>query len=160
LKTVNKFLLSVFATISISIAVVSCSTIDLYEKTVAIPDHKWNSNFKPSFKFTIKDTSSPYTLYLILRHNEMYHFNNIYINLYATLPGTDTAIKIMRDLSLGTNEKGWDAEGMDDIYEHRIKLGDPQTLKAGDYTFTLEQLMREDPLENVLDAGIRVEKKP
>jgi gliding motility-associated lipoprotein GldH len=160
LKTVNKILLCVFATIGISIAVVSCSTIDLYEKTVAIPGHKWNSNFKPSFKFTIKDTSSPYTLYLILRHNERYHFNNIYINLYAILPGADTAIKIMRDLSLGTNEKGWDAEGMDDIYEHRIKLGDPQTLKAGDYTFTLEQLMREDPLENVLDAGIRVEKKP
>jgi len=48
---------------------------------------------------------------------------------------------------------------MDDVYEHRIKLGDPQTLKAGSYTFSLEQIMREDPLEHVYDVGIRIEKK-
>jgi gliding motility-associated lipoprotein GldH len=138
---------------------VSCTSIDLYEKTVPVPGHKWSSSFRPSFTFTIKDTTAPYQLFLVLRHNERYNFNNIYVNLYASLPGTDTAIKIQRDLILGSNEKGWFAEGMDDIYEHRIKLGDPQPLKAGTYTFTLEQIMREDPLENVLDAGLRIEKK-
>jgi gliding motility-associated lipoprotein GldH len=145
--------------LSCSLFLVSCTTIDLYEKSVPIPGHKWSSSFKPSFTFTIKDTSAPYQLFLVLRHNEKYNFNNIYINLYASLPGSDSTIKIQRDLVLGTNEKGWDAEGMDDIYEHRIKLGDPQPLKAGTYTFTLEQIMREDPLENVLDAGLRIEKK-
>jgi hypothetical protein len=48
---------------------------------------------------------------------------------------------------------------MDDIYEHRIQLGAPQTLKAGTYIFTVEQIMREDPLEHVLDVGLRIEKK-
>jgi hypothetical protein len=47
---------------------------------------------------------------------------------------------------------------MDDIYEHRVKLGDPQLLVAGTYTFTLEQIMREDPLEHVMNAGLRIEK--
>jgi gliding motility-associated lipoprotein GldH len=75
------------------------------------------------------------------------------------LPGKDTALKIRRDLTLATNDKGWLGQGMDDIYEHRIKLGEPQSLKAGTYTFILEQIMREDPLENVLDAGLRIEKK-
>lgn len=138
---------------------VSCTTIDLYEKSVAIPEHKWKNSFKPSFTFTIKDTSSPYQIFFILRHNDKYNYSNIYINLYATLPGKDTAIQIKRDLTLATNDKGWLGEGMDDIYEHRIKLGDPQPLKAGTYTFTIEQIMREDPLENVMDAGLRIEKK-
>ena len=136
----------------------SCTTIDLYEKTVVIPGHKWSSHFKPSFDFTIQDTTASYQLFLVLRHNEKYSFNNIYVNLSAKLPGQDTSVRIRRDLQLATNEKGWNGTGMDDIYEHRIKLGDPQTLKAGTYTFTLEQIMREDPLENIMNAGLRIEK--
>lgn len=138
---------------------VSCTTIDLYEKAVTIPGHEWKSSFKPSFDFTIKDTTSPYRLFLILRHNEKYNFNNIYVNVYVKGPGQDTAQKIQQDLVLATNEKGWLGTGMDDIYDHRIQLGPDQSLKAGDYTFTIEQIMREDPLENVLNVGLRIEKK-
>jgi len=137
----------------------SCTSIDLYEKSVAIPNHAWKSSFKPVFTFTIKDTSTHYQLFLVLRHTEKYNYTNIYIELYTRLPGQDTAMKIRRDLTLATNDKGWLARGMDDIYEHRIELGDPQALKAGTYTFTLQQIMREDPLKNVLDVGLRIEKK-
>jgi gliding motility-associated lipoprotein GldH len=137
----------------------SCTTIDLFEKTVPIPNHAWQNSFRPTFDFIIKDTTSPYQLFLVLRHNEKYNYNNIYINLYIRQPGQDTAEKFQLDLQLASNEKGWNATGMDDIYEHRIKLGIPRLLQAGNYKFTLEQIMRENPLQNVLDAGIRVEKK-
>ena len=141
------------------LAAFSCTTIDLYEKSVAIPGHSWKSDFKPSFTFTIKDTVPAYQLYLILRHNDKYNYNNIYINLSAKFPGNDSTRKIRKDLPLATNDKGWLASGMDDIYEHRVPLGDPELLKAGNYTFTIEQIMREDPLKNVLDVGLRIEKK-
>ena len=137
----------------------SCTTIDLYEKSVTIPKHQWNSSFKPAFDFTIKDTTAPYKLFFVIRHNEQYNFNNIFVNLYVKGPGQDTAQKIQQDLVLATNEKGWLASGMDDIYEHRIQLGTEQNLKAGNYTFTIEQIMREDPLANVLNVGLRIEKK-
>lgn len=137
----------------------SCTTVDLYEKSVAIPGHQWKSNYKPSFDFTIKDSSAPYRLFFILRHNEKYNFNNIFINVYVKGPGQDTVQKIQQNLVLATNDKGWLGTGMDDIYEHRIPLGPDQSLKAGNYTFTIEQIMREDPLENVLNAGLRIEKK-
>lgn len=138
---------------------VSCTTIDLYEKSVAIPGHSWKNDFKPSFTFSIKDTASPYQLFLILRHNDKYNYNNIYINLSAKLPGSDSARKIRKDLTLATDDKGWLGSGMDDIYEHRIPLGDPERLKTGIYTFAVEQIMREDPLKNVLNVGLRIEKK-
>lgn len=137
----------------------SCTTVDLYERSVTIPAHQWKSSFKPSFDFTIKDTSAPYRLFFILRHNEKYNFNNIFINVYVKGPGQDTVQKIQQNLVLATNDKGWLGTGMDDIYEHRIPLGPDQSLKAGNYTFTIEQIMREDPLENVLNAGLRIEKK-
>jgi gliding motility-associated lipoprotein GldH len=136
----------------------SCTTIDLYEKNVTIPSFKWKSNFKPQFSFVIKDTTAAYQLFLVLRHNEKYNYNNIWINLYSQ-PPDDTLHKAPFELPLANNE-GWLASGMDDIYEHRIQLTEPQHWKAGVYHFTVEQIMREDPLENVMNVGLRVEKKP
>ena len=135
----------------------SCTTIDLYEKNVTIPGFKWKSSYKPEFTFVISDTTVPYQLFLVLRHTEQYNYNNIWINLYSQ-PPADTLHKASFELQLATNEK-WLGTGMDDIYEHRIKLTDPQYLKAGVYHFMVGQIMREDPLENVMNVGIRVEKK-
>lgn len=148
------FLLSVTCTFLF----VSCTQVDLYEKTVAIPGHAWKSTFKPSFTFTIKDTQSLYQPFIVLRHTDKYNFNNIYINLYVQLPNGDTVKRIQQDLTLADDLNGWKATGMDDIYEHRIPLGGPEPFKKGEFKFTLEQIMREDPLRNVLDAGIRIEK--
>ena len=141
----------------------SCNTIDLYERTVPIPRHEWSSGFKPQFKFTIKDTTSPYQVYIILRHNDQYNYNNIWVNLYTQAPG-DSVQKVQYELPLASKEKGWLGSAMDDLYEHRIALT-PQNQKLffrkpGEYIFTLEQIMREDPLQHVMDVGLRLEKKP
>ena len=142
---------------------ISCTTVDLYEKSVSIPAHSWKSSYKPSFTFTIKDTSSAYQLFLILRHNDKYSFNNIYINLYTKQPGADTTQMGRYDLRLATDNEGWLGSGMDDIYEHRIPLtpvgGQFYFKKKGDYTFSIEQIMRENPLNNLLNVGLRIEKK-
>lgn len=145
-----------------SLQLSSCTTIDLYEKTVPVPKHEWSSSFKPQFKFTITDTSSPYQVYIILRHTDRYNYNNIWLNLYTLAPGGATQ-KVQYELPLASKEKGWLGTAMDDIYEHRIVIT-PQNQnfyfqKSGDYTFTLEQIMREDPLQQVLDVGLRLEKK-
>jgi gliding motility-associated lipoprotein GldH len=142
----------------------ACTTIDLYEKSVAIPGHAWQHSYQPSYTFTIKDTASAYQIFLVLRHNDKYNFNNIYVNLRTKQPGQDSVQTARYDLTLATNEKGWLASGMDDIYEHRIPLTptgqDFYFNKTGDYTFTVEQIMRENPLKNVLNVGLRLEKKP
>jgi gliding motility-associated lipoprotein GldH len=142
----------------------SCTKIDLYEKVVAIPKHRWESSFKPSFKFVITDTTSPYQLFITLRHNERYNYNNLWVNLYTKSPGAPKANKAQYELPLANNERGWLGTGMDDIYEQRVNLtpGNENFYfkKPGEYTFTLEHIMREDPLENVMNVGLRVEKKP
>ena len=137
----------------------SCTTIDIFEKSVAIPGHEWKSSYRPSFEFNITDTTTTYNVFLVFRHTEKYNFNNIFINLYVKGPGMDSTIKIQQDVLLATNEKGWLGTGMDDVYEHRSTLAARQPLKAGTYTFTIEQIMREDPLQEVLNVGLRLEKE-
>ena len=76
-------------------------------------------------------------------------------------PG-DSALRSERyDLLLATNEKGWLGSGMDDIFEHRVQIQqETKFSRPGTYSFTLEQIMREDPLKHVLDVGVRIEKAP
>lgn len=156
-----KFLLLFLAPYILCLA--ACTTVDLYEKTTAIPGHSWHNSFKPSFTFTIKDTAAAYELYFIIRHNDKYSFNNIYINLGVQQPGEDSARVEQFDVPLGTDNEGWLGSGMDDIYEHRaplVPVGRGYSFrKPGDYTFTIEQIMRENPLKNVLNVGLRIEKK-
>lgn len=142
---------------------VSCTTIDLYEKSVSIPGHSWKSSYQPAFTFTIRDTASPYQLFLVLRHADQYSFNNIFIKLHTKQPGADSTQAAQYDLRLATDNEGWLASGMDDIYEHRIPLtpigGQFYFKKPGDYTFRVEQIMRENPLNHVFNVGLRIEKK-
>jgi gliding motility-associated lipoprotein GldH len=144
------------------ISALSCTSIDLYEKSASIPGHAWQSSFTPSFTFTIKDTTASYRLWVVLRHTDKYNFNNLYVNIITRQPGQDSTQKARYDLTLATNEKGWLASGMDDIYEHRIPLTpagqDFYFKKPGEYTFTIEQIMRENPLLHVMNVGIRLEK--
>ncbi len=157
MNLIKKFLLHL---VTCALCLSSCTTIDLYEKHVAIPKNQWHSTYKPKFTFTIKDTTAAYEIYLVFRHNEKYNFNNIWLNIYTQAPG-DTTQKFTIEKTLATNEKGWLATGMDDIYEHRLPLtlGEFRFAHTGGYTFTIEHIMREDPLLNVMNVGLRIEKK-
>ena len=146
-----------FLQIALCFLLTSCTTSDLYEKNVSLPDHEWKTDYKPEFDFIIKDTTSLYKVFLVLRHTEKYNYKNIWINLYSQPPG-DTLHKAQYELTLATNDKGWLATGMNDIYEHRLKLTEPVRLRAGIYKLMLENIMRENPLQHVLNVGIRVEK--
>ncbi len=154
----NSLLRSIFILVPCVLCFSTCTTIDLYEKTVPLPNHEWKSGYKPEFSFTITDSTSLYDVFFVIRHTEKYNFNNIWVNYYYQQP-SDTLHKESREFQLATNEKGWLATGMDDIYEHRRKLSqEAGKLKAGTYKFILENIMREDPLQHVLNVGIRIEK--
>ncbi|HJU45845.1 MAG TPA: gliding motility lipoprotein GldH [Chitinophagaceae bacterium] len=134
-----------------------CTRIGVFEKNVAIKDQAWGSAVRPSVSFVITDTASPYNIYLVLRHTDAYRYNNIWLNISRS--GPDTTYRQQVDIKLATNDKGWLGTGMDDIFEHRVLLiNDVLFKKPGNYTFTLQQIMREDPLQHVLNAGIRVER--
>jgi len=147
----------------ILVLLVNCRSIDLYERTVDVPKHAWKSDFTPQFDFEIKDTLALYEASLVLRHTDGYRFNNIWLEVQVETP--DSLYSFRTEKKLGDNEKGWLGTGLNDVFEHRISLN-PELAsagisfrKSGTYTFRLTQLMREDPLPNILQAGIRIERK-
>jgi gliding motility-associated lipoprotein GldH len=137
----------------------SCETINLFEKSVSIPGRAWDYSFKPEINFDIQDTSSYYQIYFLIRHTDAYGFNNIWIKANSRQPGDSSFNSQRFDCPLATNDR-WTGSAMDDIYEHRILLYNQPVKfrRSGTYTVQLEQVMRENPLRHVLNAGIRVEK--
>jgi len=62
---------------------------------------------------------------------------------------------------LGTDANGWIGTGMNDIWEIRQPLFGKsfKFKKPGTYSFTITQIMRDDPLPAVMSAGLRLEKQ-
>ena len=137
----------------------SCTTTGVFEKNVPIPGHNWESSFQPIIEFDLNDTSSTYGVYVVLRHTNEYNFNNLWVKASVKEPGSTEWKSQQYDLLLANNEKGWLGTGMDDIFEHRV-LVQPKTrfLKSGKYQYRFQQIMREDPLQHVLNIGLRIEK--
>ncbi len=138
----------------------SCKQIDIYEKNIVIPKYEWQNSFTAKGSFIIKDTLSAYNIYLVLRHTDAYQYNNIWLSIGLQSPGDSMYIQ-KTDLQLGNDASGWEGTGMNDIWEVRKLLTDqPRRFKkAGTYNFTIDHIMRDDPLHNIMSVGLRIEKE-
>lgn len=146
--------------ISIILFFSACKTIDLYEQNTLYPDHQWDSKKINIYEFNILDTQSSYNIFFVIRHHNAYHYKNIWLQIDTKAPGDSLSTKNF-NLNLADDQKGWLGSGMDDIFDQRIPIYEsPIKLKKGKYQFKLKHTMREDPLQNILSTGIRVEKSP
>jgi gliding motility-associated lipoprotein GldH len=136
----------------------SCVKLDVFEKNEVIGG-QWMYTNTPAFTFNITDTAASYNIFIELRHTDAYKYNNIWLKVGSQAPGDTMHFQNM-NITLGTDAKGWEGNGMDDIFELRknITPGPVPLKKPGKYTFTISQIMRENPLQHILSVGLRVEK--
>lgn len=148
-----------FGLIFLLMAASSCVKIDEFEKTEMIQGQKWYYKEVPSFTFSISDTTARYNVYITLRHTDQYNYNNIWLKLGVKSPADSTVYQNV-NLILAEDAKGWEGSGMNDIFEVRklISKGPVSFPRSGEYIFTIAQIMRENPLENIMNVGLRVEK--
>ncbi|MEO6355380.1 MAG: gliding motility lipoprotein GldH [Ferruginibacter sp.] len=147
------------ATIVLSMWLAACKRMDVFEKNVVLPNNQWAFTLEPAFDFTIQDTTASYNIYIVLRHTDAYRYNNIWLKVGTQSPGDKMRFQQF-ELQLGSDAKGWEGTGMDDIWEVRklITSSPVKFNRPGNYRFQVGQVMRENPLQNVMNAGIRIEK--
>jgi gliding motility-associated lipoprotein GldH len=138
-----------------------CLTSNTFEKNVGLPHNKWKSSYKPSFEFDITDTTSNYLLFLTIRHTDAYPFSNIWLNVKTTLPNQTSPTEMKTEVPLAQADGKWLGRGMNEIWEHKMPLNNNGTVhfnNRGKYKIELQQIMRENPLPEVMSVGIRLEK--
>ena len=137
-----------------------CTSIDVFEKNQPIPNHEWKREFVCKGSFEIADTTSPYNLFLVLRHTDAYKYENICLTIQL-INGEDSISFQQHNFSLGNDAGGWKGSGMDDIWEVRERINDfaVRFRKKGVYSFIIKNNMRDNPLKEIISAGLRVEKE-
>lgn len=138
---------------------VSCTNNAVYEKNESIPDRAWHYENRPRFDVNIDDHTAKYNVYINLRHSNEYNFSNIFILLHEKGNKlTDTAYR--KEIPLAELDGRWLGNSAGSLYEVQYLAKENFTFPdTGTYTFSIEQNMRENPLSDVVDVGIKVVKQ-
>ncbi len=136
----------------------------VFQQQEAIPGTRWQSDYKPVFYFDITDSLATYNLYFLIRHTEAYPFSNIWLRFSIKGPQDSVAKNQQIEIPLAQDNGIWYGRNMNEIWEQRMPIATergPNILfpNAGRYTIQFEHLMRVDPLPEVMNIGLRIEKR-
>lgn len=141
------------------LALISCQdTVTVVDTNVELKKRNWSYAEKIKVPVKIESAEIPYNLYFNLRHTADYKYSNIFVLIHITDPnGKKTTERKEFKLALADGE--WLGSGSGNKYSLQLQFKSNYKFpKTGTYVFELEQNMRDNPLNNISDAGIRVEK--
>jgi len=130
----------------------------VFDQNIEVANHNWSYANRVKFNVNIQDETVPYNLFLNLRVSGSYRYSNIFILFYQTSPGKKTA-GTRYEYKLANADGEWLGSGSGNIYSYQVPLRTNYKFPAkGVYHFEIEQNMRDNPLHDVIDAGLRVAK--
>ena len=158
-----KQIVKILIPVMFSILLYGCVQSPYYQKEYSVSGKGWEYGFAPSFKFDITDTTVPYKMQFLIRHTEAYPFGNIWLIANIKKPGDTVFEKIRMEIPLAEPTGKWLGRGMGEVWEQRMPLSfqdnDSLFTTPGTWEVQLEQNMRMNPLPEVLQIGLRVEKQ-
>jgi gliding motility-associated lipoprotein GldH len=155
IRTLGKTLPAVMLVVLLFI---SCDSQRVYEKNVELPDHVWDKSNVIKLDVVIEDTISSHNLYINVRNESSYQYNNLFLFVTTHAP-YGGVIKDTVELTLADAKGRWLGNGLGDIWDNQIPYKTNVRFPfKGTYTIELEQAMRQAKLPFIMDAGIRVEK--
>ncbi|RYU89319.1 gliding motility lipoprotein GldH [Mucilaginibacter terrigena] len=130
----------------------------IIDQNAEISNHNWSYVNRVKFDVKIDDISVPYNLYFNVRVSGSYKYSNIFALLMQTSPGKKTHTT-RYEFKLANKDGEWLGSGSGNLYSYQLPLRTKYKFPAkGIYHFEIEQNMRDNPLHEVIDAGLRVEK--
>lgn len=139
-----------------------CADGVVFQQDIEVPKGQWDRSWKPSFSFDVSDTIAPHDVYLDVRHTGDYPFSNLYTFVKLEGPGGMAATDTV-ECTLANPTGRWYGKGLGFISSDRFQAHVLYKLRnrfprSGRYTFTLEQAMRTEKLEGIIDVGVSVER--
>jgi len=123
-----------------------------------VPNHNWSYTNRVKYDVKIDDEAVPYNLYFNLRVTGSYKYANMFVLFSQTSPGKKTHTT-RYEFKLANKDGEWQGSGSGNLYSYQLPLRTLYKFPVkGTYHFELEQNMRDNPLHEVSDAGLRVEK--
>lgn len=136
----------------------SCNNNNIYDRYQKIDGEVWNNKQKLRFEFDIDDTISLHNIYLNIRHDQEYSYNNLWLFIKSIAPNGRNSIDTLECI-LANNKGLWLGNGLGDILDLEVlwKKNIRFPFK-GTYYVEVEQAMRVDNLQGIKKIGLRIEK--
>lgn len=158
IKKLRNSIFNILYLIFIFLFLSSCDSKVVFEENKKFPENRWEQKNNIVFTTEIKDTLTPYNIYLNVRNAGGYQFSNLFV-FFTTQTPTGKRERDTVELTLADPSGKWLGEGLGDIWDNRHLFKNNFLFpEKGVYTFTLEQAMRIDPLPQLMDIGIRIER--
>lgn len=127
------------------------------DNNMVINSHNWSYVNKVKFDVKIDNDNALYNLYLNLRVTDNYKYSNLFVLIYQSTPGSKA--KVTRyEVKLAARDGQWLGKGSGNLYSYQVPFKTGYKFPAkGSYHFEIEQNMRDNPLHEVSDVGLRVE---
>jgi gliding motility-associated lipoprotein GldH len=129
----------------------------IVDQNTPIDNHNWSYANRIKNPVKIDDPSIPYNLYINLRVTGEYKYSNIFVLIRRNGPKLKGVTRY--EVKLANPDGQWLGQGSGNLYSYQVPiLTDFKFPEKGTYTFEIEQNMRDNPLHEVNDVGMRVEK--
>ena len=146
----------------------SCDSKAVFDEYQTLPN-QWQKENALSFTFEAPDTTENYNLYINLRNNKDYQFNNLYVITGLEYPNGKIYVDTL-EYRMAAPDGVLLGQGFSDVKENKLWYkGFNKPFKfneSGTYTFKVEQAMRKygdveglSELQGVSEVGFRVEKQ-
>lgn len=153
-----------FFLVLLLVVFVSCDKKRVFDEYQAV-GQSWHKDSLVSFKFDQKDTLSNHNLFITLRNNKNYPFNNLFLIVEMEDPSKKILVDTL-EYQMATPEGEFLGEGMTDTKENKLYYKENFVFKkSGEYRFNILQAVRQtgkiegvEKLEGVTDVGLRIEK--
>jgi len=133
---------------------------EVIDQNTEIPDHNWTYVDKLGFDAKIDDEKSAYNLYINLRVTADYKYSNMFVLISQNGPDKNPSVHRF-ELTLANKDGEWLGKGSGNLYTYQVPFLTQYKFPAkGNYHFYIEQNMRDNPLREVSDVGMRVERVP
>lgn len=130
--------------------------LDVYEE---LPSEGWSYEDSVELSFDITDTTHYYQLFINLRINAKYKWENFFIKMTIVSPSGEEKTSV-EQLILAENSGKWRGSGIGDIITFQEPIQKRKTFKEkGTYKVILKQNMREDNWQNLRSIGMKIEKQ-
>jgi len=152
-----------FSTIGLGLAIVllitlsACDQNRVFEEYKSVKGGSWKYDDSIQFKINIEDTAQRYNLFVDVRHNFYFDWRNLWVKVITEYPNHKTELTRV-NLPLSASDGVWYGKCSGDICEMRVGIQENAIFpQKGIYTFTIIQDMRQNPLDKIIDIGMRLE---
>ncbi|MDF2479020.1 MAG: hypothetical protein K0S24_4503 [Sphingobacterium sp.] len=134
----------------------SCDQTAILNENKPIENKIWLYTSRPSFQFHISDNTKKYDVFMDVRHTPEYAFSNLFVLIYQQTPNKKT-LTFRKEIKLAKSDGKWSGKSSGSLYNQQAIIHKDYVFPdTGLYTISIEQNMRENPLQEITDIGLTV----